>query len=167
MAYWNRYWYDFTDTNNLSVAIFVRYGAFSMLFAGDLEKAGWRKLLERPLFRADLASVKLLMASHHGRENGCCEEAFHVMRPGAVIFSDKAKQHETQNTDAWYRSRALGIDDYDAPILGGYQKRRILTTRRDGTMRIEAYPSGGYFIRKTKNTPRLPPPSPLASLFAA
>src|SRR5262245_23420127 len=41
-AYFNRYGVDFSDTNNLSLAVFIRYGAFKILFAGDLEAAGWR-----------------------------------------------------------------------------------------------------------------------------
>ena len=65
---------DFTDTNNLSLAVFVRYGAFTILLAGDLEAAGRRALPRMPGCVADLASVSVFVASHHGRDNDCCEE---------------------------------------------------------------------------------------------
>ena len=44
-AFWNRYGLDFTDTNNLSLAVFVTFGNFTILFGGDLEKPGWEKLM--------------------------------------------------------------------------------------------------------------------------
>jgi beta-lactamase superfamily II metal-dependent hydrolase len=99
-AYYNRYPNDFTDENNLSLALFVHYPRLSVLFPGDMEKTGWKKLLENPYFTADLRRVHILVASHHGRENGCCEELFSVTgwRPQIVIISDDYKQYETQET---------------------------------------------------------------------
>ena len=85
-AYFNQYGNDFTDTNNLSLAVFIRYGAFTILFAGDLETAGWRALLRQPGFVADLASVTVFVASHHGRENGCCEMCFSSVNLMFLLF---------------------------------------------------------------------------------
>ena len=45
-------------------------------FAGDLERAGWEMLLLNAAFRRELALVRILIASHHGRENGYCEDVF-------------------------------------------------------------------------------------------
>jgi beta-lactamase superfamily II metal-dependent hydrolase len=88
--YWNSYPYDFDDENNLSMALFIHYPGLSVLFPGDLEKAGWKKLLLKPEFTADLRRVHVLVASHHGRENGCCEELFSLTgwRAQIVIISD-------------------------------------------------------------------------------
>jgi beta-lactamase superfamily II metal-dependent hydrolase len=108
-AFWNCYGIDFDDTNNLSLAVFVCFGGFTILFGGDLERAGWRKLLERPAFRAMLPTVNVYVASHHGRENGCCDELFRLCRPQLVIFSDGPKQYGTQETLGWYANRAIGI----------------------------------------------------------
>jgi len=147
-AYCNAYGADFTDTNNLSLAMFVRYAGFTILFAGDLECAGWRALLRNPAFRADLATVRVLVSSHHGRKNGQCPEVFEIVRPDVVVFSDEARQYETQNTDGWYRQRVHGIPNIDAPFDArtGYPKRHVLTTRRDGTLTINVNPLGGYLI---------------------
>jgi beta-lactamase superfamily II metal-dependent hydrolase len=55
-------------TNDLSLAVVVQFGAFKIVFTGDLEVAGWRRLLTMPEFRADLLGTTVFVASHHGRE---------------------------------------------------------------------------------------------------
>ena len=149
-VWWNRYGLDFTDTNNLSLVTFARYGGFTMLFTGDLEKEGWRALLRFSAFREALASVSVLVASHHGRENGCCEEAFFFMKPEIVIFSDDGIQYDTQNTLEWYRSRVRGIPDLQRLVSQG--KRRVLTTRRDGSMQIDVAANGHYLVNMQGGT---------------
>jgi beta-lactamase superfamily II metal-dependent hydrolase len=168
-AYYNRYGVDFTDTNNLSLAIIVRYRGVAVLFAGDLETAGWRTLLRNnPYFAHELASVRVMVASHHGRANGQCDELFRLMRPDVVVFSDDAKQYESQETDAWYRRRVSGIPDHQNPRpLGGYGRRHVLTTRRDGTLTMQVDDTGRYFITPERHSiaARLPQwPTPLSNL---
>jgi beta-lactamase superfamily II metal-dependent hydrolase len=153
-AYYNRFGVDFTDTNNLSLAFFVRYGAFTILFAGDLEKAGWRALLRLPAFARELASVNVFVASHHGRDNGCCAEIFQMCRPNVFVISDDEHQYESQDTTDWYRERAHGIPDFRVqphPIIG-YPHRYVLTTRRDGTLSMGVTLDGSFLI-----TPENPP----------
>ncbi len=156
-VYWNRYGLDFTDTNNLSLAVFVRYGAFTILFSGDLETAGWLSLLGVPGFVDDLATVRVFVTSHHGRESGCCDEVFRECRPSVFVISDEEHQFGSQDTTDWYRQRAHGIPDFRLtpnPIFG-YARRYVLTTRRDGTLAIDVTPTGRFLI-----TPqRSPPPS--------
>jgi beta-lactamase superfamily II metal-dependent hydrolase len=151
-AYWNRYGRDFTDTNNLSLVVFVRYGAFTILFAGDLESAGWRALLRIPGFIADLLLVNMFVASHHGRENGCCEEVFQASRPDVFVISDDEHQHHSQDTTDWYRQRARGIPDISVvphPVFG-YPLRYVLTTRRDGTLSVQVEPSGRFLVTSAR-----------------
>jgi hypothetical protein len=146
-AFWNRYGVDFVDPNNLSLAVFVRYGGFTALFGGDLETPGWRKLLTIPSFRARLSEVRLLVASHHGRENGKCDELFSWCRPDLIVFSDGPKQHETQETASWYYQRANGIPDLTRPAtLSGEPSRRVVTTRNDGTVRIDVTEAGRWNV---------------------
>jgi beta-lactamase superfamily II metal-dependent hydrolase len=94
-SFWNSY-PDFTDTNNLSLVVFVSFGTFTVLFPGDLEKAGWLALLQNAEFRGYLAGVTILIASHHGRESGFCPEVFDYCNPRAVVISDKSIVHSTQ-----------------------------------------------------------------------
>lgn len=147
-AFWNRYNSDFKDTNNLSLVAFVHFGPFTILFGGDLERAGWRQLLRNPLFRVKLTSVNVYVASHHGRENGCCSEVFDICRPDLVIFSDGRKQYGTQETRDWYASRTTGIPDHTRPagLFGIHPVRKVMTTRRDGTITIDVATDGRYFV---------------------
>ena len=162
-AFWNRYAWDFTDTNNLSLAVFVNFDGVTVLFGGDLECAGWRRLLQNPAFRARLPEVQIFVASHHGRENGQCSELFDHMRPEIVVVSDGPKQYQSQETQCWYAQRVTGIPDYTRPTgPRGQPRRRVMTTRRDGTLRIEVA-AGRYVVHSE------PPASisdDIANLFA-
>jgi beta-lactamase superfamily II metal-dependent hydrolase len=135
--YWNRYPNEFTDENNLSMALFIHHPMLSILFPGDLEKAGWKNLLLNPYFVKDLSKVHILVASHHGRDNGCCDEIFALTgwRPQIVVISDDYVQYDTQETAAWYRARASGIR-FDGTV------RRVFTTRSDGAIYLEANDNG-------------------------
>lgn len=128
----NQYPDEFDDENNLSLAIFIKYGTQSILFPGDLERAGWLQLLRNMQFRAELAAVSVLFASHHGREDGICDELFAdgLCHPWYVVISDKQKGHQTQETTDFYRSIARG-----AAFRG--EPRHVLTTRRDGAITFD------------------------------
>jgi len=141
-CFWNSYpW--FTDTNNLSQVVFVKYCGFCILFPGDLEKDGWRALLRRPDFQAELIGVNVLVASHHGRENGFCPEVFDYCQPQCVVISDKPIEHQTQ----------LMVPDYRDVIAGNGvivrttgKIRHVLTTRRDGTISFDVFDNGDFAI---------------------
>jgi beta-lactamase superfamily II metal-dependent hydrolase len=132
---------QFIDTNNLSLVVFIRYGGTTFLFPGDLERDGWRALLARPDFRAHLGSVSVLMASHHGRENGFCKELFNFCQPQAVVISDKSIVHDTQRTD--YRPV---VRDAAVLVRTTGKRRHVLTTRRDGWIQFDVDDSGGFYI---------------------
>jgi len=140
--YWNPYSPGFIDkTNDLSAVFVVQYGTFKILFAGDLEERGWTNLLRLPAFVQDLASVKVFVASHHGRENGCHSTLFELCRPALFIISDGAMEFETQETTQWYRNRASGI-----PVIGTQDRRYVCTTRSDGSLQIDAQANGSWLV---------------------
>jgi len=124
----NNYPY-FTDTNNLSLAVFIKYCGFKVLFPGDLEKAGWRNLLQLPAFVSELAGTTILVAAHHGRESGFCADIFRYFTPLAVVISDKEVVHETQDTLPDYRN-VIATEGVLVRTTG--KRRHVLTTRRDG-----------------------------------
>jgi beta-lactamase superfamily II metal-dependent hydrolase len=127
------------NTNDLSLAVFLSYEGFTILFPGDLEKPGWRMLLQREDFRRDLAATNILEASHHGRESGFCPEVFEYLKPQAVVISDKPIQHETQQMVPDYRNIISG----NGVVVQGQAKRRhVLTTRRDGWIQFEVTATG-------------------------
>ncbi len=133
-VFWHPYG-TFTDTNNLSLVFFAKCHGVGILFPGDLERAGWLKMLEREAFRQVLRQTNVLIASHHGRDNGCCDEVFDypvaagatykLCYPHYIILSDKSHAHDTQKTLGYYGDKAQG-----GPYGG--VTRKVLTTRNDG-----------------------------------
>jgi hypothetical protein len=144
----NIYPTDFEDENNLSLVVILKAHGLTICFPGDMEVAGWKNLLKNPVFVRAIGEVNAFVASHHGRENGCCEELFSQtnLNPYAVIISDAGVQHATQETVGWYRNRTKGF------TLNG-ETRRVLTTRSDGRILIEATPSG-WSLATTKRRRR-------------
>jgi beta-lactamase superfamily II metal-dependent hydrolase len=133
--FWNRYAAlpvqgYFTDENNLSLVTFVKCGSHKFIFPGDIEKAGWLQLLHDPAFVAELWGITAFVASHHGRENGYCEEVLKLCpNITAFIISDKKMGYQSQEIVDWYRPYASGFD-YNG------NRRHVLTTRRDGNMQF-------------------------------
>ena len=130
-AFWNSP-PRFYDTNNLSMAVFFRYRGFKILFPGDLEEDVWQALLERVDFRAELEGTTVLVASHHGRENGYCDVLFNYCHPRAIVMSDKAIVHDTQRMTQTYRQRVIEHWPNGVFVRTTGKPRHVLTTRRDG-----------------------------------
>jgi hypothetical protein len=120
-----------------------------MAFTGDLEVAGWDKLLERQEVRAALGKVDVFMASHHGRFNGYNPRVFDStgMKPQIIIISDSGIDYESQKTGPLYRAKASGIN-----YRG--ETRRVFTTRRDGNITIEVTAFGAS-LSTSRSGPRL------------
>ncbi len=128
----------FDDTNNLSVVTFIAHGGIGIMFPGDLETAGWQEFLKDQDFVDCLKRTNILIASHHGREGGYCEEIFDHCSPHTVIISDKPIVHDTQDHDL-YSQHCSGLD------FGGIT-RKVLTTRNDGKITIEVPATGSYTV---------------------
>ena len=133
---------DFDDENNLSLVLRLKVFETNLIFPGDMEAAGWRRLLavDQKLARS-LRDTHVLVASHHGRENGICPEMFDVYycNPQIVVISDDYRQYNTQYTTDYYRSKCQGILGF----RGSMGLRHVLTTRRDGTITFQLAHLGG------------------------
>lgn len=140
-TFWNSY-PIFTDLNNLSLAAFVSFGSFRILFPGDVEGSGWLALLADPVFRDYLRGSTILVASHHGRASGYCPEAFEDWSPQAVVVSDKPIMYKSQDVPQ-YQNVIAG----DGVIVKGESRlRHVLTTRNDGSVMFSVGPDGSYII---------------------
>lgn len=62
---------------------------------GDLECAGILELMKLSEFKQALRETNVLVAPHHGRESGCCDEMFEFCKPYYVVISDKGYMHDT------------------------------------------------------------------------
>ena len=118
---------DFSDTNNISLVTFLGCGYTKFIIPGDIEKKAWEVLLNNEDFVKELSGVDVFIASHHGRENGYCEEVFDICSPDVIIFSDSNIKHSTQEMASTYADHANGIQFNGAT-------RYVLSTRNDGTL---------------------------------
>jgi beta-lactamase superfamily II metal-dependent hydrolase len=137
---------QFPDMNNLSVVSFIEFDGFCIVFPGDLERAGWDTHLQNPLFRQCLSRTTVFVASHHGRENGYCEQVFQYCKPELVIISDTVKQFDSQEHD--YHLHANGLEFFRSGASQG--RRRVLTTRCDGHITFEKTRGQAYTVRYGK-----------------
>ena len=131
-SFWNPY-PQFQDENNLSLVLKITFGGTVIMFTGDMELSGWKALLQRTDFQNALAGIDIYVASHHGREDGYCEEMFKHFTPNTprfVVVSDKSIVHETQKSGPLYAAKAFGGN------FNGENNRKLITTRSDGSMVI-------------------------------
>ena len=157
-AYYNRY-PDFDDENNLSMVVELTVNGVKFLFPGDLERAGWLRLLSgNAAFRDAVKGTDVLVASHHGRENGICKEMFDIVgcSPVIVVVSDDYHQYDTQKTTQFYGSKAKGA-------MFGAERRKVLTTRCDGeiTFDFTGRSYGWTYCSTHPSKPAAITPSPL------
>lgn len=139
------------NVNNWSVVILFEYAGAKLLLTGDNEEASWKNLLEDKRFRKAIADVDILTAPHHGRSSGFYPPLFDVMHPKLTIISDGPCQ-ETSITEN-YTSVSSGT----AVDLGGTkQKRKCVTTRRDGSILVEFHDSFFNTIRVRAERPNSP-----------
>lgn len=118
-------------TNNLSQMVFLEYGNFMMCVPGDLEQEGWEKILKKEGVIEKLKSTNVLIASHHGRENGYYPEVFNYCKPECIIISDGGIEYDTQkNMPSKYAQHVKDGINFCKTT------RQVLTTRKDGDLLI-------------------------------
>jgi len=142
MEFYCVYYPHETDTNNLSLVTFLQFGTSYIIYPGDLEVDGWKKLLTVPDFVEKLKNVNVFIASHHGRLNGYCEDVFQHCNPEIVIISDQERAFSTQEHDKYSKhTKGVNFGTVLAPSI-----RKVLTTRNDGHLTLSKV-SGQTFIK--------------------
>jgi len=124
---------DDLNTNHLSQIVFIEFHGSKLCVAGDLEHPAWEKILNKLEVQQHLATTNVLIAPHHGRENGYHESIFNYCSPEVIIISDKDIMYDTQGGMAQkYANHVIGIGvDFKTS-----DTRKVLTTRSDGHILI-------------------------------
>jgi len=126
------------STNDLSQIVFVSYKGTTICIPGDLTTRAWEKLLLKIEIRVWLKYTNIFVASHHGREDGYNERIFSHCKPECIILSDENIRYETQEGMAQkYFSKVSGEG-----IIFNSEKRKVLTTRKDGHILIKIGENG-------------------------
>lgn len=139
---WN-IWPQWDTENNLSLVLHLQVGQTVFLFTGDMERDGFMNLLRNPEFAALMPGIHVLMAPHHGRENGRCAALFdlHGCRPQLIVISDCAKRHQSQETVPYYAAKATGVSG----VRRADDTRFVMTTRSDGEIMFH-WDGGSCFV---------------------
>jgi len=132
---------EFQDENNLSLLAKFTCNGTNIMFTGDMERAGWLKMIPTPGFIGALQNIDVFIAPHHGRLSGWCEDLFWYFTPTFTVVSDKSMEHTTQETRDLYAAKTRG------GIFNGEAGRKFVTTRSDGDLIITPG-TGDYLFGK-------------------
>ena len=135
------------DQNDNSIAIVVEYGSFRLSLTGDAEPRQWAWWLTH--HSEPLATVQVHKSSHHGSINGDTAAGIGQLSPEAVIVSVG-------------EGNSYGHPDPQTLRLYAENGATVYRTDQDGTVIVEAQPSGTYTVRveRGEGVPPTPTPNP-------
>lgn len=137
--------------NNSSIIRYIKQDGVGILFCGDLEKAGWEKLIEDNLRFISLLRqerVNILVAPHHGHKSGFPKALFDAI--GNVDFTILSKDTEANidgtDVSSQYSNYSDGVTYF--PLNDNVYKYygKVLTTRSNGHIIIDTDIDGGYLV---------------------
>ena len=121
------------DSNQDSMVLFLKYGDFSALFTGDLEKEGEQMLLER--YGSRVSGVTLLKVGHHGSKYGTSEAFLSVLSPRAAVIScGKNNRYGHPAEELLER-----LNRYRTKIFRTDQDGAVTVWMERGQVRVKAY----------------------------
>lgn len=139
--------------NNSSIIRYIKYNDVRILFAGDLETAGWEWLTKHDTRFSSLMKngLDVLVAPHHGHESGFPKALFDLTGNVKTIILSKDSEATKEGTDVFsgYSKYANGVKFHNLSDSNMY-KGKILTTRSNGNIYIFVNPSYGLYIATDK-----------------
>ena len=125
---------DRSNLNNHSLVVVASYAGLKMLIPGDNESPSWNELLADPTFVTAAKGTDVMLAAHHGRDAGFCNDLFTAIgKPKLVVISD-GRFRDTSATDR-YSNQATGWTVFDG--VGKSETRYCVTTRADGHITVQ------------------------------
>lgn len=135
--------------NNSSIIRYVKYNGIRILFAGDLETAGWDWLAKNNASFKTLMKdgLDVLVAPHHGHDSGFPKALFNLTGNVKTIILSKDSEATKEGTDVYtgYSNYADGVRYYNANDKGTYFGK-VLTTRSNGNIYLFIDPKYGLSV---------------------
>ena len=122
-----------SNLNNHSIVTVFEEAGVKVVVPGDNEACSFDELLARLDFCVAVADADVLLAPHHGRQAGTHADFLKLVNPKLCIISD-GRATET-NAVSNYSRAARGA--YVHRRSGGASIRYCLSTRNDGTIRVD------------------------------
>jgi competence protein ComEC len=122
-----------SNLNNHSMVTVASYAGSTIVLPGDNESPSWNELLDKRGFRKAIRDADILLAPHHGREDGFHSDLFDYFTPKLTIVSD-GRFGDTSATDR-YSDVSSGWTVHKRS--GGEEERKCVTTRQDGVINVK------------------------------
>ncbi len=130
-----------TNLNNHSIVTLLEYAGSKILIPGDNEEESWDELFRRKDFVESIKGTNILVASHHGRKSGHHLGLFDYIKPSLIIISDGPAKPTNAVSDYSLNVHEEGWLIHKPDNTS--EKRKILTTRKDGMIKIDCYSNSG------------------------
>lgn len=125
---------DKSNKNNFSAIVVLKLGNAKIVVCGDNEKDSFNYLMQKENFKESVKNAWVMVAPHHGRESGYCDEFVSLVNPYITIISDTSKG--STSVSEKYSNKSKGFNIYNRNT-GKHEERKCLTTRNDGNICIE------------------------------
>lgn len=122
------------NLNNHSLCIVVRYHNLKFVIPGDNEPESLQELMKNSTFRNKVANADVLWAPHHGRLSGFDSKFVDKVNPKLTIISDARDKGTSASKKYSNLSRGKTVTQKDGIVI----KRKVVTTRKDGAIKIVA-----------------------------
>ncbi len=123
--------------NNHSIVTVIEYSDIKVVIPGDNEACSFEELMKRETFKAAVKDADILLAPHHGRENGYYNDFVNLVNPRLTIVSDGRFCDTSANGRYSQKSRGWTVFKGD----GTSSERKCLTTNSDGEIFVSFGPS--------------------------
>ena len=136
-----------SNMNNLSNVVVVEYDGYKIVLPGDNESASFKYLFETyPDFEKAISNADILLAPHHGRQNGFHRDFVKTVNPNLTVISDGSKP-STHARDR-YSKVSSGLFVHNKSTKSNI-KRYALSTQNDGYVlcKIGRGPAGRRFLK--------------------
>lgn len=106
---------NYSDRNEGSLVLFIRYGGFSMMLTGDAGAESEKAMKEAGV----LTPVTVLKAGHHGSASATGQEFLEAVRPDCVIFSyGEGNSYGHPSDEVTERCEIMGAVRFDTAHSG-------------------------------------------------
>lgn len=119
--------------NNHSTVTVIEYAAIKIVIPGDNEACSFDELLQREAFKTAIKNADVLLAPHHGRDNGYHNDFMNLVNPRLTVVSDGRFCDTSANGRYSQKSRGLTVHKGN----GTSSERKCLTTNSDGEVLIK------------------------------
>lgn len=119
--------------NNHSIVTVIEYAEIKIVIPGDNEACSFDELLQRETFKTAIKNADVLLAPHHGRENGYNSDFMNLVNPRLTVVSDGRFCDTSANGRYSQKSRGWTVHKGN----GTSSERKCLTTNSDGEVLIK------------------------------